>query len=48
MGTVSLITAAGFYGLYGIFSRLIGSDFGNFRQNWVRNIFAFLIILIYI
>lgn len=45
LGTISLFTAAGFYGLYGIFSRLIGTNFGNFSQNYIRNIIVFVIII---
>lgn len=44
LGTLSIFTAAGFYGLYGIFSRLIGSSFGNFSQNWARNLIVLAII----
>src|SRR3989344_4998688 len=44
LGTISLFTAAGFYGLYGIFSRLIGTSFGSFSQNWVRNIIVLALI----
>ena len=48
MGALSLFTAAGFYGLYGIFSRLIGSSFGNFNQNWTRNLIVVAIIALVI
>ncbi len=44
LGVLSIFTAAGFYGLYGILSRLIGSSFGNFNQNWIRNIIVIVII----
>ncbi|KKQ98570.1 MAG: hypothetical protein UT24_C0009G0070 [Candidatus Woesebacteria bacterium GW2011_GWB1_39_12] len=43
-GAISLFTAAGFYGLYGIFSRLIGTSFGSFSQNWVRNLIVLALI----
>lgn len=49
-GTVALVTVAAFYGMYGIFSRMIGEGFGVFNQNWIRNsvvaiICLFLIII---
>lgn len=31
------------YGMYGVYSRLIGPSFGNFNQNWLRNIIVALI-----
>ena len=39
-----MFIATAFYGLYGIFSRFIGSAFGNFNQNWIRNIIVLAII----
>lgn len=48
LGALSLFTAAGFYGTYGILSRLIGSSFGNFSQNWARNLGVLIIILVVI
>lgn len=45
LGAISLFIAACFYGLYGILSRLIGSSFGNFSQNWTRNLIVLVIIL---
>ncbi len=47
-GSLALFTVAAFYGLYGIFSRLIGNSFGNFSQNWARNIIVVVLILIII
>lgn len=47
-GVLSLFTAASFYGLYGIFSRLIGSAFGNFNQNWIRNAMVLILISVVI
>ena len=45
-GMSALLTATVFYGMYGIFSRFIGEDFGAFYQNWVRNlIVAFFCLL---
>lgn len=45
-GMSALLTATVFYGLYGIFSRFIGEEFGAFNQNWVRNlIVAFFCLL---
>ncbi|MDO8497351.1 MAG: DMT family transporter [bacterium] len=43
-GSIALITAALFYGFYGIFSRLIGSSFGNFNQSWIRNVIVVVLI----
>lgn len=43
---MALVTAAAFYGLYGIFSRLIGNSFGNFNQSWIRNIIVIALILL--
>lgn len=48
LGAMSLFTAAAFYGLYGVFSRLIGSAFGNFSQDGVRNIIVVLLIFLVI
>src|SRR3972149_7241006 len=45
LGAISLFIAASFYGLYGILSRLISSSFGNFSQNWTRNLIVLVIIL---
>jgi drug/metabolite transporter (DMT)-like permease len=36
------------YGLYGVWSRLIGDSFGPFAQNWVRNIGLAIIYLVII
>jgi len=47
-GIVSLFTAAAFYGLYGVFSRLIGSAFGNFNQNWIKNLIVLTLITLVI
>ena len=44
LGVLSLFMAASLYGLYGIFSRLIGTSFGNFSQNYIRNLFVLAII----
>lgn len=37
-GALSLVLAAMFYGLYGVYSRKIGLSFGVFSQNWIRNL----------
>lgn len=42
-GVLSLFTVGAMYGLYGIYSRLIGSAFGDFNQNWLRNIIVAII-----
>lgn len=48
LGLFSLVSAAALYGAYGIFSRMLGSSFGAFSQNWIRSIvvlfFSVLII----
>jgi len=44
LGITSLFIASIFYGSYGILSRLIGDAFGNFNQNWIRNIFVVIFI----
>lgn len=44
-GTIALLTVASFYGMYGIFSRMIGENFGVFNQNWIRNIIVALLCL---
>jgi drug/metabolite transporter (DMT)-like permease len=43
-GTVSIITATAIYGMYGVFAKLIGEEFGSFTQNWVRNLVVVLIV----
>jgi|GEM_PF-498798 len=42
-GATFLTISALAYGLFGIFSRLIGDDFGAFSQNAIRNLFPFFI-----
>ena len=44
LGAGALLLAASLYGLYGIFSRLIGPAFGNFNQNWIRNLLVTALI----
>ncbi len=44
----SLVTATLLYGLYGVYSRLIGLDFGVFSQNFARNLIVALILALYI
>ncbi len=48
LGLLALVTTTAFYGLYGIFSRLIGPSFGNFGQNWIRNLVVLFIITLVI
>lgn len=38
--------AASLYGLYGIYSRKIGIEFGAFSQNWIRNLLVAIIALV--
>lgn len=44
----SLITATLLYGLYGVYSRLIGLGFGVFSQNFARNLIVVIILALYI
>ena len=44
-GITSLLMAASLYGLYGIYSRMIGIEFGAFSQNWIRNLLVAIIAL---
>lgn len=48
LGTISLFISAFLYGFYGIFSRLIGSAFGDFNQNWIRNLIVLVLITLVI
>lgn len=43
-GTLFIVLAAASYGLYGIYSRLIGQDFGEFSQSWTRNTIILIIL----
>lgn len=43
-GMAALLAATLIYSFYGIFSRLIGLNFGAFTQNWLRNFIGLLII----
>lgn len=45
-GTLALVLSTVFYGLIGVYSRLIGIDFGIFTQGWTRNLVVLIIILI--
>lgn len=46
-GTISIISAVACYGLYGTFAKMMGTSFGNFTQNWVRNLLVLIFILFY-
>ncbi len=48
MGLAALFSAGAMYGMYGIYSRMIGGAFGNFNQNWLRNIAVALVALLII
>lgn len=43
-GTLALIVLTVFYGIYGIFNRLIGDTFTAFSQQWIRNAMTALIV----
>ncbi|MFA6518990.1 MAG: DMT family transporter [Candidatus Shapirobacteria bacterium] len=43
LGIISLFSVGAMYGMYGIYSRMIGDAFGNFNQNWLRNLVVALI-----
>lgn len=45
-GEVALVGTAIIYGLYGVYSRMIGLDFGIFSQGWIRNLTVALIVLV--
>lgn len=42
-GELSLVFATLIYGLYGVFSRMIGIDFGLFTQSTIRNLIVVVI-----
>ncbi|MDO8610831.1 MAG: DMT family transporter [bacterium] len=43
-GTIALILSAAIFGSYGIYSRMIGLNFGIFSQSWIRNGITSLIL----
>lgn len=43
-GLLFIVLAAASYGLYGIYSRLIGQNFGEFSQSWTRNTIILIIL----
>ncbi|HUV42753.1 MAG TPA: DMT family transporter [Patescibacteria group bacterium] len=45
---ISLVFATLLYGLYGVYSRLIGLDFGVFYQNFLRNLIVAVILIFYL
>ncbi|HYK08832.1 MAG TPA: DMT family transporter [Candidatus Eisenbacteria bacterium] len=45
-GVIILALATFLFGMYGIYSRLIGQGFEVFSQNWIRNLFVTLIALL--
>lgn len=47
-GTLFILLATASYGLYGIYSRLIGQSFGEFSQSWTRNTIILVILGIFI
>lgn len=47
LGLISIIIAVMFYGLYGVYSRLIGIEFGAFAQNYSRSAILSIILLLY-
>lgn len=48
LGITSLVIATLLYGLYGVFSRFIGTDFGIFFQAFARNLIVLFILSVYI
>lgn len=46
-GSLALILAAGIYGMYGVYARMIGKQFGAFSQYWIRTLTICIILLIY-
>lgn len=47
-GSVFIVLAATSYGLYGVYSRLIGGSFGEFAQSWTRNIIIITLLGVYL
>ena len=47
-GVPALVLATGVYGLYGVFSRMIGLEFGVFTQNWLRNFLVAATLFVYV
>lgn len=45
---IALFLSAILYGLYGIYARLVGMDFGVFTQSWVRYLISTIIISVYV
>lgn len=43
-GSILLLASAFIYGLFGVFSRLIGNKFGSFSQSWVRSLIILIVI----
>lgn len=43
-GSVFILLASASYGFYGIFSRMIGQNFGDFSQSWTRNTIILLLV----
>lgn len=46
-GSLFIVFAAASYGLYGIYSRLIGQSFGEFSQSWSRNIIIVILLSLF-
>ena len=46
-GALSLILAVMLYGMYGVYSRKIGLEFGVFSQSWIRNLIIVTILAPY-
>lgn len=43
-GSLFIVLAAASYGLYGIYARLIGQNFGEFSQSWTRNTIILILL----
>lgn len=45
-GFFLIVVSAFFYGTYGVWSRIMGSSFGEFSQAWTRGLFLLLFVLL--
>lgn len=43
-GSIFIVLATASYGFYGILSRMIGNDFGDFSQSWTRNTIILVLV----
>ncbi len=47
-GFLALLSGTAFFGLLGVFSRMIGMEFGVFNASWVRNLIVLVLVGIYL